>query len=69
MEKDLKVIGSQFVDEAALANIGDANHKQGAVRPLGSMPSDHQMFLVLMQRSSQVTKTCPQHQQVWTPWG
>ena len=39
MEKDLKVIGSQFVDEAALANIGDANHKQGAVRPLRSMPS------------------------------
>ena len=39
MEKHLKVIGSQFVDEAALANIGDANHKQGAVGPLGSMPS------------------------------
>ena len=33
------MIGSQFVDQAALANIGDANHKQGAVRPLGSMPS------------------------------
>ena len=42
MEKDLKVIGSQFVDQAALANIGDANHKQGAVRPLRSMPSDNQ---------------------------
>ena len=52
MEKDLKVIGSQFVDEAALANIGDANHKQGAVRLLGSMPSDHQEVMVLKQRSS-----------------
>lgn len=69
MEKDLKVIGSQFVDQAALANIGDANHKQGAVRLLGSMPSNHQNVLVLKQRSSQVTKTCPQHQQVWTLWG
>ena len=33
------MIGSQFVDQAALANIGDADHKQGAVRPLSSMPS------------------------------
>ena len=39
MEKHLKVIGSQFVDQAALSNVGDANHKQGAVRSLGSMPS------------------------------
>ena len=52
MKQHLKVIGSQFVDQAALANIGDANHKQGAVRSLGSMPSDHQNVLVLMQRSS-----------------
>ena len=56
MEEHLKVIGSQFVDQAALANIGDANHKQGAVRPLGSVPSDHQNVLVLMQRSSQVKR-------------
>ena len=41
VEQHLKVIGSQFVDQAALANIGDANHKQGAVRSLSSMPSDH----------------------------
>ena len=34
----LQMVGPQLIDEAALANIGNANHKQSAVWTLCSMP-------------------------------
>ena len=43
--KYLQVIWSQFVDETALPNIGNANHKQSAVWTLCSVPSTKSCWL------------------------